>query len=241
MRHHQYTRNMPAEREHQHHLTISLDSYRYNPLKPTRSTTTATTTTGAAPPPVSNTTTTSKDIVDFSKCDVYYPMTRSEREGFRTKAGKRVPPHHWAVYDLIREIPAGKVSTYKDVCVALGEGSPRSIGGALRNNPFAPLIPCHRVIASSLFVGGFKGEWASSSSSSSSSLKSISIRTASGGADEAVEMVEGKKTNWHEPFKGGGMGPLQNEKLRMLAHEGVDFGKDGKRLVSRDAVWMFDA
>ncbi|KAG6834038.1 hypothetical protein H0H93_012373, partial [Arthromyces matolae] len=32
-------------------------------------------------------------------------------------------------------------------------------GNALRNNPFAPYVPCHRVIASSLFIGGFKGEW----------------------------------------------------------------------------------
>ena len=34
-----------------------------------------------------------------------------------------------------------------------------SVGGALRNNPFASYIPCHRVIASGLFVGGFVGEW----------------------------------------------------------------------------------
>jgi methylated-DNA-[protein]-cysteine S-methyltransferase len=125
------------------------------------------------------------------------------------------------VYDLIRTIPAGKVSTYKDVCAALGEGSPRSVGGALRNNPFAPHIPCHRVIASSFFVGGFKGEWMSSSP-----------------VENVGERWE-KKRNWHEPFKGGGMGPLQNEKVRMLVQEGVEFGKNGKMLVSRDAVWKF--
>ena len=33
------------------------------------------------------------------------------------------------------------------------------MGNALRNNPFAPFVPCHRVIASSLFIGGFFGEW----------------------------------------------------------------------------------
>lgn len=164
------------------------------------------------------------------KGDIYYPLTRSERDAFRTEAGKRVPPHHWAVYDLIRTIPAGKVSTYKDVCAALGAGSPRSVGGALRNNPFAPRIPCHRVIASSFFVGGFKGEWASTSQKH-------------GGADAAknakeVEVVGGE--NWHRPFRGGGMGPLQNEKVRMLVREGVGFGRDGKMAVSPDAVWRFD-
>ncbi|KAJ6579590.1 6-O-methylguanine DNA methyltransferase, partial [Mycena vulgaris] len=72
--------------------------------------------------------------------------------------GQRVTPHQWAVYDFTLTIPTGKVVTYKDVCQAVG-GSPRSVGGALRTNPFAPFVPCHRVIASSLFIGGFLGEW----------------------------------------------------------------------------------
>ncbi|KAJ7911089.1 methylated-DNA--cysteine S-met [Mycena leptocephala] len=93
-------------------------------------------------------------IVD---CDMYYPTTSALRSQFRTQAGKRVTPHQWAVYDFARMIPAGKVATYKDVCQAVG-GSPRSVGGALRTNPFAPFVPCHRVIASSLFIGGFLGE-----------------------------------------------------------------------------------
>lgn len=33
------------------------------------------------------------------------------------------------------------------------------VGSALRCNPFAPFIPCHRVIASDMFIGGFFGEW----------------------------------------------------------------------------------
>ena len=36
------------------------------------------------------------------------------------------------------------------------------------------------------------------------------------------------------------MGPLQNEKLRMLLCEGVRFGHDGQLAVSQDAVWKFD-
>ena len=30
---------------------------------------------------------------------------------------------------------------------------------ALRRNPFAPAVPCHRVIAASLELGGFSGGW----------------------------------------------------------------------------------
>ena len=168
--------------------------------------------------------------------DVYYPLTRSKREAFRTAAGKRVPPHHWAVYDLVRTIPAGRVSTYKDVCAALGQGSPRSVGGALRNNPFAPHIPCHRVIASSFFVGGFKGEWATAAAAAA-----VAVR---GDCDQDLDGDNrgAKFRNWHQPFRGGGMGPLQNEKVRMLVREGVVFGKGGKVSVEPEAVlWQFDA
>lgn len=40
----------------------------------------------------------------------------------------------------------------------VGCGSPRAIGQALRANPFAPEVPCHRVIASDLSPGGFNGQ-----------------------------------------------------------------------------------
>jgi len=86
---------------------------------------------------------------------VYFPVTSRI---FRTKTGKPLTPHQWAVYDFAVTIPKGKVTTYKDVAVSAG-GSPRSVGNALRNNPFSPYVPCHRVIASNHFVGGFFGEW----------------------------------------------------------------------------------
>ncbi|KAI0317689.1 6-O-methylguanine DNA methyltransferase, partial [Amylostereum chailletii] len=89
-----------------------------------------------------------------------YPTTPALRESYRTpNTNKRVSPHHWAVYDATLLIPSGKVTTYKALSIQIGAGSPRSVGGALRNNPFAPWVPCHRVVATDLFVGGFKGEW----------------------------------------------------------------------------------
>ncbi|KAK2459321.1 hypothetical protein APHAL10511_008676 [Amanita phalloides] len=89
--------------------------------------------------------------------DIYYPRTDDERRQFRLKTGKRIPPHHWDVYDHILSIPPGRVTTYKHVALAVG-GSPRSVGNALRNNPFIPYVPCHRVIASDLTLGGYFGE-----------------------------------------------------------------------------------
>ena len=61
------------------------------------------------------------------------------------------------VYDALREVPAGRVTTYRLLARRLGCGSARAVGGALRRNPFAPEVPCHRVIASDGTVGGFQG------------------------------------------------------------------------------------
>jgi len=70
-----------------------------------------------------------------------------------------VTPFQESVYALLQQIPSGKVTTYAALARALNS-SPRAVGGALRNNPFAPEVPCHRCIASTGFVGGFKGDWA---------------------------------------------------------------------------------
>lgn len=62
------------------------------------------------------------------------------------------------VYEATRRIPRGKVTTYKLLGRAIGCGSGRAVGQALKVNPFAPDVPCHRVIRSDLSIGGFCGE-----------------------------------------------------------------------------------
>ena len=61
------------------------------------------------------------------------------------------------VYALVKQIPAGKVTTYQAVARALQCNSAQAIGQALKRNPFAPDVPCHRVIRTDLTLGGFKG------------------------------------------------------------------------------------
>ena len=52
----------------------------------------------------------------------------------------------------------GHVTTYKHIANALEKPSAfRAVGNALRRNPFAPIVPCHRVIASDRSLGGFYG------------------------------------------------------------------------------------
>ena len=58
----------------------------------------------------------------------------------------KVTDYQERVYSLLKQIPEGRVSTYLAMSNAL-DSSPRAIGGALRRNPFAPEVPCHRVIS----------------------------------------------------------------------------------------------
>ncbi|KAI1106520.1 methylated-DNA--cysteine S-met [Jackrogersella minutella] len=62
------------------------------------------------------------------------------------------------VWNLLCQIPRGHVSTYGLLSAHLGS-SPRAVGNALRRNPFAPEVPCHRVVATNKTLGGFKGKW----------------------------------------------------------------------------------
>ena len=60
------------------------------------------------------------------------------------------------VYKITAKIPRGKVSTYGQIAEILGNKFySRAVGNALNKNPFAPIIPCHRVIKSDGKIGGF--------------------------------------------------------------------------------------
>jgi methylated-DNA-[protein]-cysteine S-methyltransferase len=62
------------------------------------------------------------------------------------------------VFEATCQIPSGKVSTYQDIARYLHCGSSQAIGQALKRNPFAPEVPCHRVVKTDLSLGGFFGE-----------------------------------------------------------------------------------
>lgn len=62
------------------------------------------------------------------------------------------------VYDLVSQVPAGRVVTYAEMARVLGCGSAQAVGQALKRNPFAPGVPCHRVIRTDLTIGGYSGE-----------------------------------------------------------------------------------
>ncbi|MBU0714011.1 MAG: MGMT family protein [Verrucomicrobia bacterium] len=66
-------------------------------------------------------------------------------------------PFQKRVYAALEQVPRGQVTTYKQLAECLGCCSCRAVGQALKHNPYAPKVPCHRVIASDLTPGGFMG------------------------------------------------------------------------------------
>jgi methylated-DNA-[protein]-cysteine S-methyltransferase len=77
-----------------------------------------------------------------------------------TENSPRISPFASRVYAALKRVPRGRVITYAALAAKIGCGSPRAVGQALRANPFAPEVPCHRVIASDLSPGGFVGQTA---------------------------------------------------------------------------------
>jgi len=88
----------------------------------------------------------------------------------------RVPPFHRRVYEIARSIPPGATLSYGDLAVRLGvPGSARAVGQALGRNPFAIVVPCHRVLAAGGRVGGF-----SASGGTATKLRILSLEGARG-------------------------------------------------------------
>jgi len=58
------------------------------------------------------------------------------------------------VYAMVGRVPEGMVTTYAHLARALDCGSAQAVGQALKRNPFAPEVPCHRVIRTDLISVG---------------------------------------------------------------------------------------
>src|SRR3989304_10589092 len=63
-----------------------------------------------------------------------------------------------AVYRATAKIPKGQTRTYAQIAEAIGRPrAVRAVGNALNKNPFAPDVPCHRVVRKNGSLGGFAG------------------------------------------------------------------------------------
>ena len=63
------------------------------------------------------------------------------------------------VWKYLKKIPKGQIRTYSDVAKAINKPkSVRAVANAVGKNPYAPKIPCHRVIRSDGSLGGYSGK-----------------------------------------------------------------------------------
>ena len=58
-------------------------------------------------------------------------------------------------YDLLRQIPKGKVVTYADIAHQLGGKAYQAVGNAMASNPDVIIVPCHRVVNSNGAIGKY--------------------------------------------------------------------------------------
>lgn len=70
---------------------------------------------------------------------------------------RSIPEFDRRVYDVARTVPPGETITYGAIAKGLGEEPMRArdVGVALARNPFAPIVPCHRVVAAGGQLGGY--------------------------------------------------------------------------------------
>ena len=78
-------------------------------------------------------------------------------------ADSSLTPFRKQTLTLLCEIPPGRYSTYQAMSDHITKTShktcARAVGSAMRNNPFAPEVPCHRILAADGSLGGFGGHW----------------------------------------------------------------------------------
>jgi methylated-DNA-[protein]-cysteine S-methyltransferase len=86
-------------------------------------------------------------------------MAKTNNLEKQIKAGRITPDMSFneKVWALTSRIPAGRVTTYGDLAHKLHTRAYRAVGNALNRNPFAPAVPCHRVVGGTGELTGYAG------------------------------------------------------------------------------------
>lgn len=69
-----------------------------------------------------------------------------------------ITPFQRKVYMELLNVPTGTTITYGELARRIGCRSAQAVGQALKRNPFAPYVPCHRVVAADGSIGGYFGK-----------------------------------------------------------------------------------
>ena len=93
-----------------------------------------------------------------AKTTVLCTLKSARKQGFFSIMILKGTKFQLRVWKYLRTIPKGKVKTYKQVAVGIkSPKSARAVANACAKNPYAPEIPCHRVIRSDGALGGYSG------------------------------------------------------------------------------------
>ena len=105
-----------------------------------------------------------KDLPVFRQAkrwlDEYF---RGREPGFTPPLRPAGSPFRLAVWEILKQIPYGEVTTYGEIGRKLAErrGAPamsaQAVGGAVAHNPISLIIPCHRVVGSNGSLTGYAG------------------------------------------------------------------------------------
>ncbi|MBI3330568.1 MAG: MGMT family protein [Candidatus Omnitrophica bacterium] len=86
------------------------------------------------------------------------PSRQPPPRGVPAAAWARLTAFQRRVYAATLRIPKGETRSYQWVAARIGSPrAARAVGQALRRNPFAPRVPCHRVIRADGSLGGYSG------------------------------------------------------------------------------------
>jgi methylated-DNA-[protein]-cysteine S-methyltransferase len=90
-----------------------------------------------------------------------------------------VPAFHQRIYEVTRAIPPGSTLSYGEVAAKAGApGAARAVGQALGRNPFAILVPCHRVLAAGGKAGGFSANGGLTTKTRLLAIEGVKLRKA---------------------------------------------------------------
>jgi O-6-methylguanine DNA methyltransferase len=118
--------------------------------------------------------------------DVFFATTLQ-----RIRAHPKLTPYRRRLYTILLSVPRGRYTTYAAMSDYLNS-SARAVGSGMRNNPFAPDVPCHRCLAADGSIGGFNGDWGAEGKYASKKLQLL--------REEGVRF-DGKGKVVGEPFR----------------------------------------
>jgi methylated-DNA-[protein]-cysteine S-methyltransferase len=87
-------------------------------------------------------------------------------------------PFHRRVYEVARRVEAGRTATYGEIAAVIGSPrGARAVGQALARNPFAIIVPCHRILAAGGRPGGFSANGGLSTKARLLAIEGVTLRT----------------------------------------------------------------